>query len=64
MTDLIPNTPYGEFILFQSSDGQTKVECRFEQDNLWLSLNQRSTLFGRDKSVISKHLKIFTMMAS
>lgn len=45
----------GEFSVFQSSDGQIKVECRFEQDNLWLSLNQLSTLFGRDKSVISKH---------
>jgi hypothetical protein len=57
MTDSTPNISHGEFILFQSRDGQTKVECRFEQDNLWLSLNQLGTLFGRDKSVISKHLK-------
>ncbi|MGJ8694201.1 MAG: virulence RhuM family protein [Thalassotalea sp.] len=57
MTDLISNSHQGEFFIYQANDGQTKVECRFEQDNLWLSLNQISTLFGRDKSVISKHLK-------
>jgi hypothetical protein len=58
MTDnLIPNAPSGELFLFKSSDGQTKVECRLENDTLWLSLNQLSTLFGRDKSVISKHFK-------
>ena len=58
MTDnLIPNAPSGELFLFKSSDGQTKVECRLENDTLWLNLNQLSTLFGRDKSVISKHFK-------
>ena len=55
--NLIPNAPNGEFFLFKSPDGQTKVECRLEDDTLWLNLNQLSTLFGRDKSVISKHFK-------
>ncbi|SQD79580.1 virulence RhuM family protein [Moritella yayanosii] len=55
--NLIPNAPSGEFFLFKSADGQTKVECRLENDTLWLNLNQLSTLFGRDKSVISKHFK-------
>ncbi|MFV0576804.1 MAG: virulence RhuM family protein [Vibrio sp.] len=49
--------PQGQFIVFQSSDGKAQVECRFEADTLWLNLNQISTLFDRDKSVISKHLK-------
>jgi hypothetical protein len=58
MTDnLIPNTPNGEFFLFKSTDGQTRVECRFENNTLWLNFNQLSILFGRDKSVISKHIK-------
>ena len=55
--ELISNAPQGQFILFQSGDGQVQVECRFEADTLWLSLNQIATLFNRDKSVISKHLK-------
>jgi hypothetical protein len=44
-------------ILYQTEDGQTRVQCRFENENVWLSLNQLADLFQRDKSVISKHLK-------
>lgn len=43
--------------IYQSKDGQTQVEVRFEQENLWLSLQQIADLFGRDKSVISRHFK-------
>lgn len=46
-----------ELILYTTSDGLTRLECRFDSDTLWLSLNQLAELFGRDKSVISKHLK-------
>ncbi|MGL5007991.1 MAG: virulence RhuM family protein [Plesiomonas sp.] len=49
--------PQGQFILYQSDDGTTRVECLFEADTLWLTLTQLASLFGRDKSVISKHLK-------
>lgn len=55
--NLIPNEPSGEFFLFQSSDGQTRVECRLENNTLWLNLNQPSSLFGSDKSFISKYFK-------
>lgn len=37
MADNIPQAPQGEFVLFTSADGQTRVECRFESDTLWLS---------------------------
>ncbi|MBP9152201.1 MAG: virulence protein RhuM/Fic/DOC family protein [Flavobacteriales bacterium] len=40
-----------------NSEGETRIEVRFEQETVWLSLNQISELFGRDKSVISRHLK-------
>ena len=46
-----------------TSGGETKVEVSFENDTAWLSLNQISDLFGRDKSVISRHLRnIFLRM--
>lgn len=32
---------------------------RLEEENPWLSLNQISTLFARDKSAISRHLRNF-----
>jgi len=43
--------------LYQSSNGETQIEVKFDAETVWLSLNQISELFGRDKSVISRHLK-------
>ncbi len=47
----------GEFILYQTEDGRTRIEARFQGETVWLSLNQMVELFQRDKSVISKHIK-------
>jgi len=47
----------GQVLLYQTDEGQLRLECRLEGDTLWLTLNQMAELFGRDKSVISKHLK-------
>jgi len=46
----------GEIILYQSDDS-TQLEVRIENEMVWLSLNQMSDLFGRDKSVISRHIR-------
>ncbi len=46
-----------EILIYKSPDDLTQVEVKFENDTVWLSLNQIGGLFGRDKSVISKHLK-------
>ncbi|MSN26443.1 MAG: hydroxyacid dehydrogenase [Geobacter sp.] len=53
--NLIPTT--GEFILYQTEDGRTRIEARFHGETVWLSLNQMVGLFQRDKSVISKHIR-------
>lgn len=46
-----------EMIMYQTEDGQTKIDVRMENQTVWLSLNQLAELFQRDKSVISKHIK-------
>jgi len=46
-----------EIIIYQSEDGQTKVEVRMEGETVWLTLNQLAELFQRDKSAISRHIK-------
>jgi death-on-curing family protein len=46
----------GEVVLYQAPNGAVRLDVRLEQDTLWLSLNQISDLFDRDKSVISRHL--------
>jgi hypothetical protein len=58
MTDLIPSAPApgGEFLLYQTQDGQTRLQVRFSGETVWLSLNQLAELFQRDKSVVSRHI--------
>jgi prophage maintenance system killer protein len=46
-----------QIAIYQSSEGSTQVEVRLEHETLWLSLQQIAELFGRDKSVISRHLR-------
>ena len=46
--------------IYTNKNNQTQVKVSFDGNTVWLSLNQISELFGRDKSVISRHLnKIF-----
>lgn len=42
--------------IYQAPDGKAKLEVHLVQESVWLSLNQMVDLFGRDKSVISRHL--------
>ncbi|MBL8480245.1 MAG: virulence RhuM family protein, partial [Sterolibacteriaceae bacterium] len=46
-----------EFLLYQTEDGQTRIEVRMVGETVWLNLNRMSELFGRDKSVISRHIR-------
>lgn len=48
-----------EIILYRPNEAAEHIEIRLDEDNdtFWLSLNQIASLFDRDKSVISRHLK-------
>jgi hypothetical protein len=46
-----------EIIIYQTQDGKVKIDCRFTADTLWLAQAQIAELFGRDISVISRHIK-------
>ena len=54
---LIMKINSNQLVLFSSVDGDVSIDVKYEQETVWLSLNQLSQLFGRDKSVISRHLK-------
>ena len=49
--------PQSEIIIYQTQNGDTKIDVRMENDTVWLTLDQMSTLFQRDKSTISRHIK-------
>lgn len=46
-----------ELVLYKSKDGSVQIDVQLEQETLWLSLDQLAQLFGRDKSVVSRHLR-------
>ena len=41
----------------QVEDGLTKIDATFDEDTVWLSIDQMAELFQRDKSTISRHIK-------
>ena len=46
-----------EIIIYSSKENGAQIEVMFNNETIWLSLNQIAELFDRDKSVISRHLK-------
>lgn len=45
-----------EILIYQTEDGQTKIETKFENETVWLTQEQIVLLFQRDQSVISRHI--------
>ena len=50
------NASANEIVLYQPNDKMT-LEVKLNNETVWLSLNQMTCLFGRDKSVISRHIR-------
>lgn len=53
MTD---ETPQSEIILYQSEDGRTRIQCRFENESIWLTQALIADLFQKDVRTINEHL--------
>ena len=49
--------PNSNILMYTTEDGLTKIEATFENETVWLSLDQMVELFQRDKSTISRHIK-------
>lgn len=54
MTDLVRRE--SELILYQTEDGRTRIECRFEGETLWLTQALIAELFQKDVRTINEHL--------
>ncbi len=52
-----PQAPSGEIVLYQSDDGRTRIQCRFEGETLWLTQGQMADLFQTTPQNITLHLK-------
>jgi len=57
MSKQLPSIPGGQFLLYQTADGRSRIEVRIQGETVWLTQQQMADLFQVDKSRISRHLK-------
>ena len=48
--------PGAEVALYESADGGIRLDVQLEQETVWLTQAQMAELFGRERSVITKHI--------
>ena len=56
MNGAIEPTPASDLILYQSEDGKTRIQCRFEDESIWLTQAQIAELYEKDVKTINEHL--------
>lgn len=47
----------GEVLVYEAPDGGVRVEVKLDRDTVWLTQEQMSRLFGRERSVVAKHIR-------
>ena len=46
----------GDIVIYQSEDGNTRINVNLQGETVWLSANQMAILFDRDEKTIRKHI--------
>ncbi|MBW2739813.1 MAG: cell filamentation protein Fic, partial [Deltaproteobacteria bacterium] len=46
-----------DFLLYTSTDGKIKIDAVLQDENIWLTQKAMGELFGKERSVITKHIK-------
>jgi prophage maintenance system killer protein len=47
----------GEILVYEAPDGSAQVDVRLERETVWLTQQQMADLFGRERSVVTKHVR-------
>lgn len=55
--DSTQSSTIGEIVLYQTEDGRSRVECRFEGESIWLTQALMAELYQRDVRTINEHLQ-------
>ena len=50
-------SPGGEVVVYEAPDGEVRVDVRFDRETVWLTQQQMAELFGRDRSVVNRHIR-------
>ena len=49
--------PQSEIVLYQTEDGPTRIQCRFENESIWLTQKLMADLFQKDVRTINEHIQ-------
>jgi hypothetical protein len=53
-----PGSPASDLILYQTEDGKTRIQCRFEEESIWLTQAQIAELFQTTPQNITQHIRL------
>lgn len=53
----LPISTAADYLTFVAGSGESSVEVRYQDENIWLTQKMMAELYGVDRSVITKHLK-------
>ncbi|UEN98996.1 virulence RhuM family protein [Acidiferrobacter thiooxydans] len=51
------DVPGGEVLVYEAADGSVRVDVRLDRETVWVTQDQMSHLFGRERSVVTKHVR-------
>ena len=51
------DAPGGEVLVYETPEGDVRVDVRLDRETVWLRQDQMSELFGRERSVVTKHIR-------
>lgn len=55
--NLVPEDNQGDIVIYQTEDGGTKIDVRFEGETVWLTQQQMAELFGSSRTNIVEHIQ-------
>ena len=55
--NLVPEEKQGDIVIYQTEDGATKIDVRFEGETVWLTQQQMAELFGSSRTNIVEHIR-------
>ena len=56
MSETTEPSPASDLILYQTEDGKTRIQCRFEDESIWQTQAQIAELYQKDVKTINEHL--------
>ncbi len=57
MTSIPDKPPVSDLLIYQTEDGQTRIQVRLEEETVWLTQKVMAELFQKDVPTINEHIQ-------